>query len=261
MGKGVDVQAPDPRLIDAQIKSLGIQDQAIQHMIETSRDMAPQQRQMMQDSIDRSRTLWQQSQEDREFALGKRAQLSGIQNAIVRDANAFNTEDRRAELAGKAMGDVNQAFANARGQADRDMARMGVNPNDGRQAAMSGQMAAQQALGLATAGNNARTQARQEGYQLTDRANNALAGYPSMSASSVGMGAGVAGMGQQALSQGQAGMLAPSQAIGQAAGSMSANAGNIWGQQNQAYMQAQQQDAAAGGMFGQALGTIGMIAM
>ena len=102
MGKGVDVQAPDPRLIDAQIKSLGIQDQAIQHMIETSRDMAPQQRQMMQDSIDRSRTLWQQSQEDREFALGKRAQLSGIQNAIVRDANAFNTEDRRAELAGKA---------------------------------------------------------------------------------------------------------------------------------------------------------------
>ena len=74
---------------------------------------------------------------------------------------------------------------------------MGVNPNDGRQTAMSGQMAAQQALGLATAGNKARVQARQEGYQLTDRANNALAGYPSMSANSVGMGAGVAGMGQQ----------------------------------------------------------------
>lgn len=261
MGKGADVPAPDPRLIDAQIKSLGIQDQAIQYMIDASKDMAPQQRQMMQDSIDRSKVLWQQSQEDREFALGKRAQLAGIQNAIVRDANSFNTEDRRAELAGEAMGDVNQAFANARGQSQREMARMGMNPNDGRQAAMSGQMAAQQALGLATAGNKARAQARQEGYQLTDRANNALAGYPSMSASSVGMGAGVAGMGQQALSQGQAGMLAPSQAIVSGAGAMSANAGNIWGQQNQAYQQAQQQDAAAGGLFGQALGTFGMIAM
>ena len=76
--KATDVPAPDPRLIDAQIKSLGIQDQAIQYMIDASKDMAPQQRQMMQDSIDRSRQLWQQSQEDRQFALGKRAQLAGI---------------------------------------------------------------------------------------------------------------------------------------------------------------------------------------
>ena len=59
-GMGADVQAPDPCLIDAQIKSLGIQDQAIEHMLKMSEDMAPLQRQMMQDTIDRSAVLWGQ---------------------------------------------------------------------------------------------------------------------------------------------------------------------------------------------------------
>ena len=259
-GKGADVQAPDPRLIDAQIKSLGIQDEAIQYMIEESRNMAPLQREMMQDTIDRSRVLWQQSQEDRGFALGKRDQLSGVQNRIVQDASTFNAEDRGNQLAGQASADIAQTFDAARGQVTRDQQRMGVNPNDGRAMATQAQMATQQALASATGRNLARQQATQEGRQLTDRANNALAGYPAMSASSVGMGAGVSGMGQQALSQGQAGILAPSQAIAGMAGNMGNQAGNMWGQQNAAYQNAQNADAQAMGGLGSALGSAAILA-
>lgn len=260
-GKGSDVPAPDPRLIDAQVRSLGIQDEAIQYMIEESRNMAPQQREMMQDSIERSRVLWQQSQEDREFALGKRDQLSGVQNRIVQDAATFSAEDRGNQLAGQASADIAQTFDAARGQVTRDQQRMGVNPNDGRAMATQAQMATQQALASATGRNLARQQATQEGRQLTDRANNALAGYPAMSATSVGVGAGVSGMGQQALSQGQAGILAPSQAIISGAGAMSGNAGNIWGQQNSAYQQSMQNNAAAGQAAGSAVGALGTAAI
>ena len=259
-GKGSDTPAPDPRLIDAQVRSLGIQDQAIQYMIEESRNMAPQQREMTQDSIDRSRVLWQQSQEDREFALGKRDQLSGVQNRIVQDAATFSAEDRGNQLAGQASADIAQTFDAARGQVTRDQQRMGVNPNDGRAMATQAQMATQQALASATGRNLARQQATQEGRQLTDRANNALAGYPAMSATSVGVGAGVSGMGQQALSQGQAGILAPSQAIAGMAGNMGNQAGNMWGQQNAAYQNAQSADAAAMGGLGQALGSAAILA-
>ena len=259
-GKGSDTPAPDPRLIDAQVRSLGIQDQAIQYMIEESRNMAPLQREMMQDTIDRSRVLWQQSQEDRGFALGKRDQLSGVQNRIVQDASTFNAEDRGNQLAGQASADIAQTFDAARGQVTRDQQRMGVNPNDGRAMATQAQMATQQALASATGRNLARQQATQEGRQLTDRANNALAGYPAMSATSVGVGAGVSGMGQQALSQGQAGILAPSQAIAGMAGNMGNQAGNMWGQQNAAYQNAQNADAAAMGGLGQALGSAAILA-
>ena len=259
-GKGADVQAPDPRLIDAQIRSLGIQDQAIERMLKMSEDMAPQQRQMMQDTIDRSAVLWGQSQEDRDFALGKRAQLSGIQNAIAQEAATFNTEDRRAQLAGQASADIAQTFDQAREQVARERGRMGINPNDGRTAAMQGQMATQEALAKATGRNLAGQQATQERRQLQDRANNTLAGYPAMTAQSVGMGSGVAGQGMAAMSAGQADLMRPSQAIAGAAGNMGAQAGNMWGQQNAAYQNAQNADAQAMGGLGSALGSAAILA-
>lgn len=257
-GKGGGAPPPDPRLIDAQIKSLGIQDQAIERMLKMAEDMAPQQRQMMQDTIDRSSVLWGQSQEDRQFALQKRAQLSGIQNSIAQESATFNTEDRRAQLAGQAGADISQTFGMAREQMARDAGRMGINPNDGRSHAMRQQMAAQEALAQATGRNLAGQQATQERRMLQDRANNALAGYPSMTAGSVGVGSGVAGQGMAALNAGQADLMRPSQAIAGMAGNMGTQAGNMWGQQNAAYQADQNADANA---FGTAGSTIGSLAM
>lgn len=253
----VDTPAPDPRLVDAQIESLDMQRQVMNMIMDQSKEFAPLQKEQMQFGLDSARKAYEQSQQDRDWMLGRRGQLSGLQDQLTRDAQSFNTEDRRSELAGEAMGDVNQAFANARGQADRDMARMGVNPNDGRQAAVSGQLAAQQALGLATAGNKARSQARQEGYALTDRATNALAGYPAMGMQATGAGAGYGGMGLQLANAGLAGMNSGLLAAGGMAGNMGQNATNQWSAQQNAYMQAQNADSAAFGGLGSAIGGIG----
>lgn len=252
-----DIPAPDPRLVDAQIESLGVQRQVMNMIMDQSKEFAPLQKEQMQFGLDSARKAYEQSQQDRDWMLGRRGQLSGLQDQLTRDAQSFNTEDRRAELAGEAMGDVNQAFANARGQGQREMARMGVNPNDGRQAAMQGQMDAQQALALSTAGNKARIQARQEGYALTDRATNALAGYPAMSMQATGAGAQYGGLGLQTANAGLAGMNSGLTAAGGMAGNMGQNATNQWSAQQNAYMQAQNADSAAFGGLGSAIGGIG----
>lgn len=257
-GKGSDAPAPDPRLVDAQIKSLGIQDDVIQRMLVMSEDMQPLQKQMLQDSIARSQTLWEQSQDDRQFALGKRAQLAGIQDAIANEAQSFNTEDRRQQLAAQAGADISQSFDMARGQAARERGRMGINPNDGRAMAQQSQMATQEALAQATGRNMAQQQATLERRQLYDRANNALAGYPSMTMGSVGVGSGVAGQSMAMLGAGQANMLQPLQGAGSMAGGMGQNATNMYGTQASVYQNAQNADAAAMGGLGSAIGSAAM---
>jgi len=256
MGKDNSAPAPDPALIAAQVKSLGIQDDAISRMMAMSEDLAPLQRQQLEQSISQSGELWKQAQEDRQFALGKRDQLAGIQDRIVQDAQRFNTEDEANKLAAQATGDVNQQFSNAADQQARALQRSGVNPNDGRYAAFGGQMAAAQGLALAGAANKARDTARQEGWQLTDRANNALAGYPSMSMQGQAAGLNTMGAGMSVVNQGVSGMLSPYQAISSAAGQMGSNATSMYGTQANAYQQGQAQNGAAMGALGSAVGGI-----
>lgn len=166
-------------------------------------------------------------------------------------------------MAGEAIGDVNQAFDSARGQGLRMMTRMGVNPNDGRMAAMNTQLQGQQALAQATAANKVRQAARMEGFAMTDRANNALAGYPAMGMQATGAGAGFGAQGLNLANAGLAGMNSGFGAAGQMAGQMGQNATNMWGQQANAYNQSQANDpfntilgAAAGVGTSWALGKI-----
>ena len=133
---GSSAPAPDPKLIEAQIRSMGFQDDAIQSIMKASADMAPLQKEQLQFGLDSSRTAYEQSQADRGFTLDRRDKLSGLQDTIVNDAKTFNTQDKQDELAGMAMADVNQGFSSAREQSGRAMARMGVNPSSGRALAM-----------------------------------------------------------------------------------------------------------------------------
>ncbi|MDR0273855.1 MAG: hypothetical protein LBI48_00625 [Burkholderiaceae bacterium] len=258
MGKDNSAPAPDPALVAAQVHSLGIQDDAISRMMAMSEDLAPLQRTQLQQAIDQSGQLWTQSQEDRQFALGQRDKLAGIQDRIVQDAQRFNTEDEANKLAAQATGDVNQQFSNAADQQTRALQRTGVNPNDGRYAAMGSQMAAAQGLALAGAAGKARDTARQEGWQLTDRANNALAGYPAMTMQGQTAGLNTMGAGMGAVNAGVGGMLSPFQAIGSAAGQMGSNATSMYGTQANAYAQGQAANGAAWGGLGSAVGGIGM---
>lgn len=256
-GGDVDVPEPDPALIAAQIKSMGIQDEMLQSIIANSNEMLPLQKQQTEFGLKTAQTAYDQSQEDRSFMLDRRGYLSEMQDQMVQDAKSFDSGAKANELARKAQADVQQAFANTEAQQARSLSRMGVNPNSGKFAAMSNQNSLAKASALAGAANNARTQAEDMGYKLTDRATNALAGYPSLGMTATGNGAQYGGLGLSTVNTGLQGM---NSGFGQGANVAGSNAqgyGNIWGQQNDAYQASQNASNAASAGLGQAVGTLG----
>ena len=229
--KSSNAPAPDPRLVEAQIKSMGIQDDAIKRVMQQSDEIQPLQKEQLQFGLDTARTAYDQSQQDRTWMLDRRGSLTTMQDTLAQDARSFNTEDKANELAGKAMADVNQGFANVEGQQTRAMARMGVTPGSGKALAMGNQTAIAKATALAAAGSGARDRARTEGYALTDRATNALAGYPAMGMQATGAGAGYGASGTAIANQGLAGMNSGYGAAGTMAGQMGSNATGMFGAQ------------------------------
>jgi hypothetical protein len=124
---------------------------------------------------------------------------------------------------------VAQSFSQAAGQQQRGLAARGVNPNSGRALAMSNQTSIQQAMAQAGASNKVRQAARAEGYALTDRASNALSGYPAMGMAATGAGAGFGASGLGMANSGLAGMNSGQSAVGGMAGSMGSNASGMYG--------------------------------
>lgn len=253
MGSKNSAPAPDPRLIEAQIRSMGIQDDVIRRIVDNTERFQPLQEEQMRFGLDAARRAQTESAADREWMLGRRAQLSGLQDRLVDDANSFNTEERADQLAGQAMGDVQQAFGLQRQTMNREMERMGVNPNDGRFAAMNNSNAIAAAAAQSSAASKVREAARQEGYALTDRATNALAGYPAMGMNATAAGANFGAAGMNMANQGLAGMNSGYGMAGQMAGQMGQNATNMYGIQSRDYYQ-------QGESFGSILGGIGGLA-
>lgn len=227
--KSSNAPAPDPRLVEAQIRSMGIQDDVIKRVMQQSEEIQPLQKEQLQFGLDTARTAYDQSQQDRTWMLDRRGALTTMQDTLTQDARSFNTEGKANELAGKAMADVNQGFANAEGQQTRALSRMGVNPSSGKALAMGNQTAIAKAAALAAAGSGARDRARMEGYALTDRATNALAGYPAMGMQATGAGAGYGASGTAIANQGLAGMNSGYGAAGTMAGQMGQNAAGMYG--------------------------------
>jgi len=240
---GSSAPPPDPRLVEAQIRSMGVQDDVIQRIMANADTLAPIQREQMEFGLDAARAGFAQSQADREWMLTRRAMLSGVQDRLVQDARDFDRAQRTDELAAEAGADVNAAAANARDQSQRAMTRMGVMPGSGRAAAQDARMVLGQTAMLAGAKNNARRAARAEGYALTDRATNALAGYPAMGMQATGAGAGLAASGVNIVNAAGAGMNAGYGAAAGVAGQMGSNATGMYGAQA-SYKNAQDQLAA-----------------
>ena len=102
-----------------------------------------------------------------------------VERGLVADAQRFNTEAYRNQLASKASADAGLAFGQTQASNQRSMAAMGVNPNSGKFAGM------QNASGLALSANraNAMTNSRMQADQM---------GY-ARKLDAVGMGRGLAG--------------------------------------------------------------------
>ena len=87
-----------------------------------------------------------------------------LERGLVADAQRFNTEAYRNDLASKAAADVGVAFGQSQAMNQRAMAAMGANPNSGRFAGMQQASGLAQAATRANAMTGARTQADQMGY-------------------------------------------------------------------------------------------------
>lgn len=242
-GSSSSAPPPDPRLVEAQIRSMGIQDSAIQQVLQNSNEIAPLQRQQLEDSISRGTALYGQSQEDRTYGLQRRGVLTGIQDRIAQDATDFNTDDRREQLASQAQADVTQAFDSADSMQRRGLERSGVNPNSGKFMALTNQTSLARAAASASAANKTRQAARLEGFQLTDRASNSFSGYPASTASSIGAGLSSAGFGLSSANAGLTGLNSGFSTAGGLAGQMGANATGMFGAQAN-YKNGQDQIAA-----------------
>lgn len=174
-----------------------------------------------------------------------------MERALVADAQNYDTESRRDQKAGQAVADVEQQLAAAQGQQSRQLARMGVNPNDGKFAAMSNQMTMTGALGKAQAANKAREQVELQGYARKMDAANLGRNLASNQATSAGValnaGNSAAQTGGMALSQAQNATNQVGQGFNTAIQGNN-SAGNIYGQ----VAQMQSKDS---GIMG-ALGTV-----
>ena len=257
MGGKSNAPAPDPRLVEAQIKSMNIQDQSIQELLGLQREMQPLQREQLEFGLESARTAARESADDRQWMLGRRNALQGAQDGIVAEADQFDTEGKREELAGQAISDVNQAFDAVRGQQSRDLGRMGVAPGSGRAMALDGQTRIAQALEQARAGTQTRRQARDEGRMLKRGVADMLAGYPGMASAQTGAGVNYATAGVGLTNASMAGQMQGTTAASSIAGQMGGNATSMFGAQSQREAQARSAQAQERAGYASALGMLG----
>lgn len=159
------------------------------------------------------------------------------------DAANYNTETKREELAGIAGADWAQSFGAAQAQQARGLQRMGVNPNSGRYAAMSNQMAMNNALGMAGAKNMARRQAEaiaDDKMKAAIGVGTGNAGFANNS-SQIAQGWGAQGMNTMGMS-GALGALGGLNSSAQGAGNNFAGAGNTYTNIARVQQQAQASD-------------------
>jgi len=214
-------------------------------------EMLPLQKEQTQFALDTARQAVTDSQADRSWMLTRRNLLSNAQDQLVSDATGFNAKQRTDQFAAEAGADAQSAISLAQDQTARMQARRGVSPF-GNQANDPRATLGAAAL-LAGSKNMARRSARQEGYALTDRATNALAGYPAMGMAATGAGAGFAANGVNIANAGASGMNAGFGMASDVAGRMGANATGMFNAQAQ-FKSAQDQIAASSNPLNTILG-------
>jgi len=122
-------------------------------------EMMPLARQVYGQQMDAQRQQMEQAQNYFDY---QQQTFRPVEQGLVRDAERFNTEAYREQLAGQAAAAAGRAFGVQQDMGQRAMAARGVNPNSG--AAMA--LQAQGNLGLAAQRANAMTGARTQAEQL-----------------------------------------------------------------------------------------------
>lgn len=274
MSKSSKVPPPDPRLVEAQVKSMGVQDTATQEILRIAREqqaqmaeLMPLQKDALQFALDSGRTAAAQAQADRDYFLGERSKFTALTDKMVADANAFDSAAAQASAAEKAQAGVGKAYSDTIEATGRNLASMGISPESGRALALREAGAADLARAGVGAANQARFGAREEGRALRERAAAALAGTPGAATATSGQaaslaagGVNTANAGAGGIYSGYGGLTGQQQAAGGLAGQTGANAAGMYGAQAQYKLAADQQKNSWLGGLGSVLGAGARIA-
>ena len=135
-------------------------------------------------------------------AAKERLKYRALEDEILTQTRRFNQNQTADIYAGRAGADVEGALAQQRTVANRNLTRMGINPNSARFAALNNQFALAGAAGKAGAMTNARMAAENQGLGMKYQAANLGRGNTATALSAIGTGVG-AGAGAHGLIQGQ----------------------------------------------------------
>ena len=193
-------------------------------------------------------------------AAKERLKYRALEDSILEDVKRFNVDQTQDRFAGQAASDVQQQLAVQRGTANRNLTRMGINPNSGRFAALNNQFALRGAAATAGAKTNARFAADQLGTGLKMNAASMGRNLPGTALSAIGTAANVGGAAGNLVQQQNAPMY---QGFQGAMGGLQGQMGALNSQANMMNTAYQNQLAASqadSGMWG-ALGQIGGMAL
>lgn len=87
-----------------------------------------------------------------------------LEDGLVKDAEEYDTPERRMEAMSRAMADVGQQYGMARDVNSRELTRMGVNPNSGAYTAAMNSMTLGEASARAAASRQANDQIENTGW-------------------------------------------------------------------------------------------------
>ena len=165
MGKNT-VQAPDyAPLAEASAEAARIQAGLGREQLAFARDQYERTAPMLESIANQQmQAQAEQMQQARDYYDYQRDVFRPLERSIVQDAQDFNTEAYREQLASQAAADAGRAFGISQQQNQRAMAAMGINPNSGRFAGMQQAAGLQQAATRAAAMTGTRRQAEQMGY-------------------------------------------------------------------------------------------------
>lgn len=156
-----------------------------------------------------------------------------LQDQFIKDAKNWGNPGRVGARVNEARAGTQQAIAQGQGQQQRQMAAMGVRPDSGRSAALSGATALQGGLAVAGAENTARRQVQAEAQQMQGQAINLGSGLALNPGQTMGQSVSTGAQGFQGAinAQGQAGSLYNTQFQQQMQGyeAQQAASASLWG--------------------------------
>lgn len=200
----------------------------------------------------------QQMSQAQDYYDYMRSTYRPVEQSLVKQAQNFNTDAYREQLASQAAADAGRAFAQTQAASQRAMAGMGVNPSSGRFASMQNQANLGLAAQRAAAMTGTRQQAQQMGYaRMLDAAGlgRGLSGASTAAyQGAVGAGNAAGAMYMAPGNQYMAGMGQAGQTMGQGYQLGIGGLGNVLGTQANVYNNAMN---AQGEMWGSLVGAGG----